>query len=168
LSDRFHVNSDEETGHELGEVASHKRPHVQENGKNNAADQVDELSIPTPKASQWPSQLPSRKQDTTTSSSSLPRSSHTRTHSSTSPPRFYVSHANETHVRTSQMEPSPAMQLPVFQSSTVGRSAGKRAQAKGGLVRTGSLTLGRKSPNTMGDGDLASILDGLKIDGSST
>jgi len=167
LGDRSQVNSDEEAGHELGEVASHKRPHVHENDENNAANEVDGLSIPTPKASQGPSQLPSRKQDTVASSSSLPRSSHTRSHSSTSPPRFYVSHTNRAYVRTSQMEPSPAMQLPVFQNSTVGRSADKRTQANGGLVRTGSLTLGRKLPNSMGDGDLGPILDSLKNDGSS-
>jgi hypothetical protein len=62
------------------------------------------------------------------------------------------------------MEPSPAMQLPVFQNSTVGRSAGKRGQANGGLVRTGSLTLGRTRPNIMEDGDSGVMLDSLKIE----
>ena len=164
FSDRSHTNSDEETGHELGEVATHKRHHRREH--ENGADEV-ELSLPTPKSSQPQSQLPIYKQPTATSSSSLPKPPHTRSHSSTSPPRFYLSHGNETYVRTSQMEPSPAMQLPVFQNSTVGRSAGKRGQAAGGIVRTGSLTSGRKRPNIPEDGDLGLVLDSLKIDGPS-
>ena len=166
FSDRSHANSDEETGHELGEVATHKRLHRQEDNANGI-DEVDHLPAPTPKASQRPSQLPIHKQPEATSSSSLPKSSHTRSHSSTSPPRFYLSHGNETYVRTSQMEPSPGMQLPVFQSSTVGRSAGKRGQENGGLVPTGSLTLGRKRPNIMEGGDSGLMLDSLQIDGPS-
>lgn len=65
------------------------------------------------------------------------------------------------------MEPSPGMQLPVFQNSTVGRSAGKRGQVNGGLVRTGSLTLGRKRPNITENGDLGLMLDSFKNDGPS-
>ncbi|KIM45326.1 carbohydrate-binding module family 50 protein [Hebeloma cylindrosporum] len=166
FSDRSHTNSDEETGHELGEVATHKRPSGEDN-ENSSTDEVDGMLLPTPKASQRPSQLPSYKQPKPTASSSLPKSSHTRSHSSTSPPRFYLSHANETYVRTSQMEPSPAMQLPVFQNSTVGRSAGKRSQANGRHVRTGSLTLGRKRPNAVENGDVGLMLDSLNIDGPS-
>jgi len=167
FSDRSHTNSDEEPGHELGEVGTRKRIHEREDNENGNVDEVDQLSVPTPKASQRPSQLPNHKQPKATSSSSLPKPSHIRSHSSTSPPRFYLSHANETYVRTSQMEPSPAMQLPVFQNSTVGRSAGKRGQANGGLVRTGSLTLGRKRPNITEDGDFSLMLDSLKINGPS-
>jgi len=164
FSDRSHTNSDEETGHELGEVATHKRRRRQEH--ENGADEV-ELSLPTPTASQPQSQLPSHKQHKATPSSSLSKPPHIRSHSSTSPPRFYLSHANETYVRTSQMEPSPAMQLPVFQHSTVGRPAGKRGRATGEIVRTGSLTLGRKRPNITEDGDLGFVLDSFKIDGPS-
>ncbi|KAF8160695.1 hypothetical protein B0H34DRAFT_672838 [Crassisporium funariophilum] len=124
FSDRSRANSDEESGHELDEVAKHMRFHKHKN--LGRFEDVDETTMPTPKASQRPSQLPHRQPLEVTSSSSLPKTSHVRSLSSSSPPRFYVSQAHETSIRTYQMEPSPGMQLPTFRSNTVGRSSGKK------------------------------------------
>jgi len=117
FTDRSRANSDEEIGHELAEVAK-------SNGHHNKIEEMDELSMPTPKASQPPDMLPRRTDFRVTESSSLPRTSHLRGYSSASPPRFYVSQVHETSVRTSQLEPSPAMQFPL-RSSNVGRVPGK-------------------------------------------
>ena len=134
FSDRSRTNSDENIGHELDDVAKHRSSLIP------VCQDVDEMLMPTPKASQHPfhseilqSQLASR----ITSSSSLPKNSHVRSLSSTSTPRFYVSQAYETSVRTYQMEPSPDMQLPTFRNHTVGRSSSRRAQEK---AVTDSLT----------------------------
>lgn len=130
FSDRSRVNSDEEVGHELDDVAKSKRPPELDSG----ADHFNELSMPTPKATQ---RLPdvlllSRAEPAVALSSSLPKYSHVYPYSSTSPPHFYISQVNETYVRTSQMEPSPAMQLPNFQNNSLGRSAGKSRSAHAG------------------------------------
>ncbi|KAF8902904.1 hypothetical protein CPB84DRAFT_1905355 [Gymnopilus junonius] len=125
FSDRSRANSDEEVGHELNDVTKPRRLPDPDHDSDTEYD--DELSMPTPKATQRLPDvlLPSQAEPAILLSSSLPKYSHARSYSSTSPPRFYVSQVNQTYVRTSQMEPSPAMQLPNFQSSTLGRSAGK-------------------------------------------
>ncbi|PPQ84579.1 hypothetical protein CVT25_015782 [Psilocybe cyanescens] len=119
FSDRSLVNSDEEIGHELGNVTRH-------GAHDSPEDDMDEMSMPTPKAVQRPPhRLPSKTQTTSTTSSSLPKTSHVRSYSSASPPSLYISQAHETSIRTSQLEPSAAMELPTFRSSTVGRSVGR-------------------------------------------
>ncbi|KAF9564744.1 hypothetical protein CPC08DRAFT_606964, partial [Agrocybe pediades] len=106
FSDRSRTNSDEDKGHELAEVSRRKALHIH-------AEDLDEISLPTPKASQPPRTLPRRSEGEVGAPPSLSRTPHSRSYSSTtSPPRFYVSQPNETYVRTSQLEPSPAMQLP--------------------------------------------------------
>ena len=160
LSDRSRVNSDEEVGHELDDVAKSSRLAQLDTGIGNA----DELSMPTPKAiHRLPDVLPSRALPSNALQSSLPEYSHVRSYSSTSAPRFYVSQANEMYVRTSQMEPSPAMQLPKFESNTVGRSSGKGQSMR---VNPGPIfdpnIKGKKRNITVDDltFDLGNALDG--------
>lgn len=127
FSDRSRVNSDEDVGHELGNVSRQKATHSASDSPIDNLNDLDELSMPTPKASRRPHHIiPTRSQSTSTTSSSLPKTSHVHSYSSAaSPPRFYVSHVHETSIRTSQLEPSPAMELPKFGSSTVGRAFGR-------------------------------------------
>ena len=141
FTDRSRANSDEENGHELGEVAKKSRKY----SNNISQDEIDESFMPTPRASQRPPNaiLPVNSAPRVTLSSSLPRpSSIARSLSSTSPPQFYVSQTQETYIRTSQLEPSPAMQLPNFRSNTVGRSLGRTTgrslQGTFGIERTPS------------------------------
>jgi LysM repeat protein len=134
-SDRSRTNSDEDIGHELDDVTKH-----------TSCEDVDEMLMSTPKALHHPlhSQiLPSQQGSRITSSSSIPKNSHIRSLSSTSSPRFYVSQAYETAVRTYQMEPSPDMQLPNFKSHTVVHSSGTRAQEK--TAKDSATVLRRKS-----------------------
>lgn len=130
FSDRSRTNSDEDIGHELDDVAKYKSSHI----RTTVCEDVDEMSMPTPKASQHPlhsEMLPKQQASRITSSSSLPKNSYVRSLSSASSLRFYVSQAyDSSSVRTYQMEPSPDMQLPTFRSHTVGRSSGRRAQDK--------------------------------------
>ncbi|KAF9527324.1 hypothetical protein CPB83DRAFT_884302 [Crepidotus variabilis] len=138
FTDRSRANSDEDDGHELNEVA--RSGHL--NGLRLGFDEgLDESKMPTPKARPRNAQLPPVKTSGHTSSSSLPKTSHLRSISSASPPRFYVSQLHETSIRTSQMEPSPSMQIPVRRSTTVGPSAGKKHLTSMG--RTTSLGVNR-------------------------
>lgn len=134
------VNSDEDDGHELNEV---KRPSPDRVDNSEACE---DSTVRTSKATLRMTQaLSSAKKASDTPSLSHSRTSHQRSHSSMSPPHFYVSQANETYIRTSQLEPSPGMKLPSFSSKSVGRSSGKAIQANAApLERTSSLTLGRK------------------------
>ena len=126
FSDRSRTSSDEDIGHELDDVAKHKSSRI----TKNICEDVDEMSMPTPKVSHLHSEiLPSPQASRVTSSSSLPKNSCVRSLSSASPPRFY-SQAYETSVRTYQMEPSPDMQFPTFRSHTVDRSSGKQEREK--------------------------------------
>ena len=125
-SDNSRTNSDDEIGHELDDVAKHKNSSI----PKTLCEDVDEMSIPTPKALQNFEISPSQQSSRITSSSSLPNNSQFRSLSSTSPPRFYVSQAYETSVRTYQMEPSPSMQLPTFRNHAVVQSSGRRGQEK--------------------------------------
>lgn len=154
FSDRSRINSDEDDGHELNEV---KRPNPISVDESESED-VDGSTLPTPKASQRISHA-MRSRDGF-SSSSTSKSAHSGPHSSASPPHFYVSQAHETYVRTSQLEPSPAMKLPNFSSRTVGRSSGKSLQTNSRLERASSLTLGRKSKIQPPD-DIGLTLDNL-------
>ena len=126
FSDKSRSNSDDEIGHELDDVAKqHKNTRI----SKTLCEDVDEMSMPTPKILQNPEILP-RQQGSRITSSSLPKNTHFRSLSSTSPPRFYVSQAYETSVRTYQMEPSPNMQLPTFRNHAVVHSSGRLAQEK--------------------------------------
>ncbi|PPR01705.1 hypothetical protein CVT24_001581 [Panaeolus cyanescens] len=119
FSDRSRVNSDEDKGHELDDVARHK---ASAKLSDTGWDDFDEMSMPTPKAStRLPKPPPPPKPDSP-HPSSVPKMSHTHSLSSASPPRFYVSQANETFVRTSQLEPSPGMQIPTRRNN---KAAGK-------------------------------------------
>ena len=140
FSDKSRTNSDDEIGHELDDVAKHKNSRI----PKTLCEDVDEMSMPTPKALQNPEILPGQQGSRITSSSSLPKNSHVRSLSSTSPPRFYVSQAYETSVRTYQMEPSPTMQLPTFRNHTAVHSSGIRAQEKA-ATDPSSAILQRKS-----------------------
>lgn len=129
FSDRSRTNSDGDIGHELDDVAKHTSSRIQK----TVCEDVDEMLMPTPKASQHPPHseiLQSQQASRVTSSSSLPKNSHIRSLSSTSAPRFYVSQAYEASVRTYQMEPSPDMRLPTFRNHTVGRSSGRPSPEK--------------------------------------
>ena len=141
FSDKSRTNSDDEIGHELDDVAKHKNSRI---SSRTLCEDVDEMSMPTPKALQNLEILPSQQGSRITSSSSLPKNSHVRSLSSTSPPRFYVSQAYETSVRTYQMEPSPSMQLPTFRNHAVVHSSGIRAQEKA-ATDPSSAVLQRKS-----------------------
>ena len=139
FSDTSRTNSDEDIGHELDDVAKHKYSRI----PKTLCEDVDEMSMPTPKALQNPEILPSQQGSRIISSSSLPKNSHVHSLSSTTPPRFYVSQAYETSVRTYQMEPSPTMQLPTFLNHTVVHPSGRRAQEK--AATDSSAVLSRKS-----------------------
>ncbi|KAF9482211.1 hypothetical protein BDN70DRAFT_801886 [Pholiota conissans] len=155
FSDRSRINSDEDDGHELNEV---KRPSPITIDDSDS-EEIDDTQ-PTPKAAQRISHAMRPQTELSAPSISKSTQSRPQPHLSTSPPHFYVSQAHETHVRTSQLEPSPAMKLPAFSSRTVGRTAGKPVQAGGRLERTGSLTLGRKSKIATPD-DIVLALDNL-------
>ncbi|KAF8198060.1 peptidoglycan-binding LysM domain protein [Pholiota molesta] len=142
FSDRSRINSDEDDGHELNEV---KRPNPI---SVDESESEDGSTLPTPKASQRNSHA-MRSRDGF-SSSSTSKSAHGGTHTSASPPQFYVSQAHETYVRTSQLEPSPAMNCPISLS----------LQTNSTLERTSSLTLGRKSKIQPPD-DIGLTLDNL-------
>ena len=139
FSDKSRTNSDEDIGHELDDVAKPKYSRM----PKTLCEDVDEMSMLTPKATQNPEILPSQQGSRITPSSSLPKNIHVRSLSSTSPPRFYVSQAYETSVRTYQMEPSPDMQLPTFRNHTVVHSSGRRTQEK--AATDSSAVLLRKS-----------------------
>jgi hypothetical protein len=115
-------------------------------------EDVDEFSMLTPKALQHPLRsevLPGHQGFRITSSSSLPKDSHVRSLPSTSSPRFYVSQAYETSVRTYQMEPSPNMQLPTtFRSHTVVHSSGRQTQEK--TAMDNATVLHRKARSDIG------------------
>ena len=140
FSDKSHTNSDDEIGHELDDVAKHKGSRIP---KTLCEDDVDEMSTPTPKTLHNSEILPSQQGSRITSPSPLPKNSQARSLSSTSPPRFYVSQAHETSVRTYQMEPSPSMQLPTFRNHTVVHSSGRRVEDK--AAKDSSVVLHRKS-----------------------
>ncbi|KAH9485080.1 LysM and putative peptidoglycan-binding domain-containing protein 1 [Psilocybe cubensis] len=127
FSDRSRFESDEEIGHELGNVSRQNSTQSYHANTTDNLDELDEVAMPTPKASQQPHRiLPARSQTMSTTSSSLPKASYIHPTSSTAiPPRFYISHIHEASIRTSQLEPSPAMELPNFRSNTVGRSVGR-------------------------------------------
>ena len=145
FSDKSRTNSDEETGHELDDVAKHKNSRI----RKTLCEDVDEMSMPTPKALQNPEILPSQQGSRNTSSSSLPKDPNIRSLSSTTPPRFYVSHAYETSVRTYQMEPSPSMQLPdTFRNHTVVHRSGRRAQEKATADSSASSAVLQRKPRS--------------------
>ena len=137
FSERSRTNSDEDIGHELDDVAKHSSSRI----PRAVCEDVSGMSVSTPKALQHPlySQTFSQHGSRVTSSSSLPKNFHAR--SLSSPPRFYVSQAHETSVRTYQMEPSPEMQLPTFKNHAVVHSSGRRGQEK---TATGGSTIGRR------------------------
>ena len=126
ISDKSRTNSDDETGHELDDVAKHNNSRI----PKTLCEDVDEISIPTPKPSRDPEILSNQQGSRISSSSSLPKNLYVRSLSSMTPPRFYVSQAYETSVRTYQMEPSPSMQLPTFRNHAVIHSSGRLAQEK--------------------------------------
>ena len=122
-TDRSRASSNEDLGHELNEVRKPKRFDVGKLRPSFHQDDIDEVSMPTPKGHSQNAPIPlyhqSLRQNRSISdlpiSSSLP---HSRSLSSTSPPRFYISQPHETHVRTSQLEPEPAMQIPIIRRSS--------------------------------------------------
>lgn len=145
----------DDDGHELNEVvnSSRRRPKGLDLGPDNDNTWSEDLingvygsAVPTPKASQRvKSRKPPQQQNgnlyntnRNKNNNTLPRApsiakAHSYSQSSISPPRFYLpTQVSETTFRTSQMEPSPAMQIPAFRgSNTVGRSMGKRIYATG-------------------------------------
>lgn len=126
FTDRSRANSDDDTGHEMNDVGQlrNRRSNV---FRKDYEEGVDGPTTSTPKARLVNPPFPRN---------SLSESRHldTRSLSASTPPRFYVPHAQETHLRTSQMEPSPNMQVPLRRSITVGPSAGKRHLAAMGVV----------------------------------
>jgi len=133
ISDKSRTNSDDETGHELDDVAKHNRI------PKTLCEDVDEISMPIPKASRNAEILSNQQGSRISSSSSLPKNSYVRSLSSMTPPRFYVSQAYETSVRTYQMEPSPSMQLPTFRNHAVVHSSGRLAQEKAAATESSRL-----------------------------
>ncbi|KAF5321620.1 hypothetical protein D9619_001487 [Psilocybe cf. subviscida] len=156
FSERSRASSaTEDDGHELNEVITGNRrwPRGLDLGPDNdntwSEDLINDVygsAVPTPKASQRvKAQKPHQQRNgnlynthRNKDHNTLPRAptvakAHSYSQSSVSPPRFYVpTQVNETTFRTSQMEPSPAMQIPTFRgSNTVGRSMGKRIHANG-------------------------------------
>jgi len=94
---------------------------------------ADDMSMPTPTARPRKNSLP--PSPTTATRHPLSKSSHVRSVSSCSPPRFYVSQPHETLVRTSQPEPSPAMEIPIRRSNTLSSASGRKLQATFGIER---------------------------------
>ena len=141
-SDTSRVSPDEENGHELGEVRklSRERKDKLIVSLSNEAD-VDDMSMPTPKACQQTNSLPpiptTIVRQSSRASGSSSKSSHIRSISSCSPPRFYVSQPYESFIRTSQPEPSPAMEIPT-RPSTLGSASSKKLQATFGVKRKSS------------------------------
>jgi len=126
-TDRSRASSNEDLGHELNEVKRPRRRDVDNFRLSLHQEDIDEASIPTPKGHSQNPPIPlyhrSFRQkrsisDLPISSLSSSSPSHSRSLSSTSPPRFYVSQPHETHVRTSQLEPEPAMQIPIIRRSS--------------------------------------------------
>lgn len=143
-------NSDEDDGHELNEVI---RAHDDDN-----ADPFDGFAMPTPKASHRVSHaLPTVKKPSNTLSVPHSQTTYQRQYSSMSPPQFYVSQANEAYVRTSQLEPSPAMKLPSFSSRSTGRSSGKTLQDNARLERISSLPVRPHSKTHLPNGSTHTV-----------
>jgi len=138
-TDRSRASSNEDHGHELNEVKKPKRRDVDNFKLNLYQDDIDEASMPTPKGRTQNAPIPLYHQSLRQnhSISDLPTSSsHSRSLSSNSPPRFYVSQPHETYVRTSQLEPSPAMQIPIRRcSTTIDSSRVKKVQGNMGIER---------------------------------
>ncbi len=136
-TDRSRANSDEENSHELGEVG---KPDCLE-GLDELSLLQDEMSMLTPKApGRHNPRIPARSSTRPVDApSSLPKSSYVRSISSNSPPRFYVSQSHGTYVCTSQLEPSPAMEIPIRRSNTDRSMSGKSFNATGDIERTPSL-----------------------------
>lgn len=120
-SDRSRVNSDDEGGHELNEVAERKHKHAQEDDTVTSASP----SMSTPRVSHQTTVIPLISRTTSQPPSSLRQLQHNRPMLSTSPPSSYVPHSHNPYVRTVQLEPSPGMQLPALRGSAVGHSLGQ-------------------------------------------
>lgn len=142
-SDRSRVNSDDEGGHELNEVAERKHKHVQEDD----IDTSGSTSMSTLRVSHQTAVIPLVNRTTSEPPSSLRESQHNRPMLSTSPPSSYVQHSHNPYVRTVQLEPSPAMQLPALRGSTIGQSLGPTTKLT--ISRSVSVGKGKKRPSVI-------------------
>lgn len=142
-SDRSRVNSDDEGGHELNEVAERKHKHSQEDDIDTSIS----TSMSTLKVSHQTAVIPLVKRTTSQPPSSLRQSQHNRPMLSTSPPSSYVPHSHNPYVRTVQLEPSPAMQLPALRGSTVEHSLGQATKLT--ISRSVSAGKGKKRPSVI-------------------
>ena len=160
-SDTSRRNSSE-VGHELDEV--HKpsrgrrgRPRV---SLSNYPD-ADDISSPTPKARPQNNSLPpSPRLASVRVPGYLPKSSDVHSISSCSPPQFYISQLHETFVRTSQLEPSPAMEIPLRRSNTLGAASDRKLQAAFGTERQSRTS---KERRVVKDNDLHSLVRRMKL-----
>jgi hypothetical protein len=141
-SDRSRVNSDDEGGHELNEVAERKHNHAQ----NDDIDTSGSTSMSTPRVAHQTTVIPLVNR-TTSQPSSLRQPQHNRPMLSTSPPSSYVPHSHNPYVRTVQLEPSPAMQLPALRGRTVGHSLGEATKLA--ISRSVSVGKGKKRPSVI-------------------
>lgn len=150
-----------EVGHELYEVRklngrgrTRGRPVVSLSNDCDAGD----TSSPTPRARPQNNSLP--PSPTTSRPGHIPKSSHVHSISSCSPPQFYVSQPHETFVRTLQPEPSPAMEIPLRRSNTLGAASGRKLHTAFGTERQS-----RASKERVGvkDIDLHSLVRRMKL-----
>jgi len=165
-SDTSRDSPSNENSHELGEVRKLRRGWKDELmvSLSNEGDAYN-MSMATPKGrplndSLPPSPTTATRQLPLAPPGSLPKSSHVRSISSCSPPRFYVSQPHETFVRTSQPEPSPAMEIPIRRSSTLSAVSGKRLQATFGVEHR---TSARKDRRGVKDIDLHSLAQRMRV-----
>lgn len=159
-SDTSRGSPSERNSHELGEVRMLRRRRRDELMVSLNEGDADDMSMDTPKGRPLNNSLPPSPTTATRQlpyapPGSLPKSSHVRSISSCSPPRFYVSQPHETFVRSSQPEPSPAMEIPIRRSSTLSAVSGRKLQATFGVERR---TSARKDRRGVKDIDLHSLV----------
>jgi LysM repeat protein len=165
-SDTSH-GSPNHNGHELGEVRKTNNNRGRKDKlivSLSIEGDAEDISMPTPKGRPRNNSLPPSPITATRQSSCapgpLPKSSHVRSISSCSPPQFYVSQPHETFVRTSQPEPSAAMEFPIKRSSTLGSASRKKIQATFGVERQPGFGKDRKGVK---DIDLNSLAPRIKL-----
>ncbi|KAJ3534148.1 hypothetical protein NMY22_g7044 [Coprinellus aureogranulatus] len=111
---RSRTGSDEEIGHEMGDVNKQAGP------SHPANSEPESPSLPTPRPPSF-NEIPLSGVGMRDSSRLQP--TQTRPLLSTSPPSSYIpQQAQNTYVRTQQLEPSPAMQVPSKGARTLGRT----------------------------------------------
>jgi hypothetical protein len=154
---RSRTGSDEETGHEMGDVNKRKPTSLQ-------VDEDSDLSTsPILKTARPPyfGDIPLLPQSQRANGSSIHKKNYGRPLLSTSPPSSYVPQQPvNPYVRTQQLEPSPGMQIPSKGShSTLGKSASSGFVQKSQFSTQPRVYQAKRSRSSVADVDFGIELE---------